>query len=217
MRSKMRRKPPQRSSAPTSRWSSASRLRSRPSFSSGPFSSENGPNTCAARSSSSGRISIPAKATARPDVASAASVGPIILTIGGAIRRWAKPVAFLPPSWRNRRTLLPNPSRRPTGNLMEESRSITRKSASNLALAFVLLPKEKRDGMTALYAFCREVDDVADEESVPVAERRSQLAAWREDIRRACAGGNPEFGVNRELQGIIRQHPGLSFELFDDL
>ena len=38
---------------------------------------------------------------------------------------------------------------------MEQSRAITRKSASNLALAFVLLPKPKRDGMSALYAFCR--------------------------------------------------------------
>ena len=46
---------------------------------------------------------------------------------------------------------------------MQESRTITRKSASNLALAFVLLPREKRDGMSALYAFCREVDDVVDQ------------------------------------------------------
>src|SRR5215210_7290204 len=100
---------------------------------------------------------------------------------------------------------------------MQESRNITQKSASNLALAFILLPKSKRDGMSALYAFCREVDDVADDESVPAAERRTQLAAWREDVRRACTGGAPEFAVNRELQPIIRAHPGLKFELFDDL
>ena len=100
---------------------------------------------------------------------------------------------------------------------MQESRNITQKSASNLALAFILLPKAKRDGMSALYAFCREVDDVADEESVPVETRRTQLAAWREDLRRACTGGAPEFPVNRELQSVIRTHPGLRFELFDDL
>jgi phytoene synthase len=100
---------------------------------------------------------------------------------------------------------------------MQESRTITQKSASNLALAFVLLPKAKRDGMSALYAFCREVDDVADDESVPAAERRAQLTAWREDVRRACGGGVSEFAVNRELQSIIRAHPGLTFELFDDL
>src|SRR2546421_4535363 len=99
---------------------------------------------------------------------------------------------------------------------MQESKSITRKSASNLALAFVLVPKAKRDGMSALYAFCREVDDIADEESVPIEKRREELAAWREDIRRACSGQNPEFIVNRELQPVIRNFR-LPFDLFDAL
>ena len=99
---------------------------------------------------------------------------------------------------------------------MQESRTITRKSASNLALAFILLPREKRDGMSALYAFCREVDDVADEESIPVERRREQLSAWRADIRRACAGETPQFPVNRELQPFIQRHQ-LRFELFDEL
>ena len=62
---------------------------------------------------------------------------------------------------------------------MQQSQTITQKSASNLALAFVMLPRPKRDAMSALYAFCREVDDVADEETRPVAERREQLSAWR--------------------------------------
>jgi phytoene synthase len=99
---------------------------------------------------------------------------------------------------------------------MQESRTITKKSASNLALAFVLLPRPKRDAMSALYAFCREVDDVADEESVPTEKRREQLAAWREDIRRACEGIQPRFAVNREFQPVIREF-GLRFELFDEL
>ncbi len=50
---------------------------------------------------------------------------------------------------------------------MQHSRAITRKSASNLALAFILLPRQKRDAMSALYAFCRKVDDVADDEKYP--------------------------------------------------
>jgi 15-cis-phytoene synthase len=99
---------------------------------------------------------------------------------------------------------------------MHESRTITRKSASNLALAFVLLPKTKRDGMSALYAFCREVDDVADEETVPAEQRRARLSAWRADVRRACGHEPPQFQVNRELQPIIHQHR-LPFELFDQL
>jgi phytoene synthase len=99
---------------------------------------------------------------------------------------------------------------------MQESRAITRKSASNLALAFVLLPKAKRDGMAALYAFCREVDDIADEQLLPVADRRSRLAGWRADVQRACADGTPELPLARELQPIIRQYR-LPYGLFDAL
>ena len=99
---------------------------------------------------------------------------------------------------------------------MQESRTITRNSASNLALAFVLLPKAKREGMFALYAFCREVDDVADDESLPVQQRREQLAAWRADVRRACGAETPQFRVNRELQPVIL-HYHLPFEHFDAL
>lgn len=99
---------------------------------------------------------------------------------------------------------------------MEESRTITRKSASNLALAFVLLPRAKRDGMSALYAFCREVDDIADNETVSVEQRREQLATWREDIKRACSNVPPRFAVNRELQAHINEYH-LPFEYFDEL
>jgi phytoene synthase len=100
--------------------------------------------------------------------------------------------------------------------MTDQSRTITRKSASNLALAFILLPRAKRDAMSALYAFCREVDDVADDESVPVEKRRTDLAAWRADVRLACNGGTPSFPVNRELQAIIVQYR-LPFDLFDEL
>jgi 15-cis-phytoene synthase len=99
---------------------------------------------------------------------------------------------------------------------MHHSRAITRKSASNLALAFVLLPKPKREGMSALYAFCREVDDAGDDESCPVDQRRQRLAEWRQDVRRACLGELPHWPVNRELQPII-QHYRLPYELFDEL
>jgi phytoene synthase len=99
---------------------------------------------------------------------------------------------------------------------MQHSRAITRQSASNLAQALVLLPRSVRDDMAALYAFCRQVDDVADADTAPAAERRTRLAAWRDDVRRACAGEMPAFPVNRELQPVIeRRH--LPFALFDEL
>ena len=99
---------------------------------------------------------------------------------------------------------------------MEQSRTITQRSASNLALAFILLPREKREAMSALYAFCREVDDVADEESRSVEQRRAALAEWRADIRRACEGGTPTFPTNREFQPVIQRFH-LPVALFDEL
>ena len=99
---------------------------------------------------------------------------------------------------------------------MQESRAITRNSASNLALAFIMLPKARRDAMAALYAFCRAVDDVADEDTHPVDQRRSELSAWRSDLQTAFAGGTPAQIVNRELQPTIHQFK-LPFELFDEL
>src|SRR5687768_4307361 len=112
---------------------------------------------------------------------------------------------------------MPRPSpcgRRRTS--MEASRTITRRSASNLALAFVLLPRAKRDGMSALYAFCREVDDVADDEKLSVEDRRLRLTKWREEIVRACDGQAPEFEVIRELQPYIIKHR-LPLALFEEL
>ena len=99
---------------------------------------------------------------------------------------------------------------------MQHSRALTQKSASNLALAFILLPRAKRDAMSALYAFCRAVDDVADEDSVPTEKRQTDLAAWRDDIRRACENQKPQFILNQEFVPVIQQFK-LPFSLFDEL
>lgn len=96
------------------------------------------------------------------------------------------------------------------------SAQVTERSGSNLALAFVLLPARKRAAMAALYAFCREVDDIADDESVPPERRAAALAEWRADIRLACEGGTPRLPVVAELQPFIAEF-GLPYTLFDQL
>ncbi|MCF7669187.1 MAG: presqualene diphosphate synthase HpnD [Verrucomicrobia bacterium] len=99
---------------------------------------------------------------------------------------------------------------------LDTSKGVTRRSASNLALAFIVLPREKRCAMTALYAFCREVDDIADEEGPEEAERRDRLAEWREDVSRIFSGAEPGIRINKELQPFVRKY-NLPFELFDEL
>ena len=93
---------------------------------------------------------------------------------------------------------------------------VTAKSGSNLAAAFFLLPKAKRHAMGALYAFCRAVDDVADDDAMPLAKRAERLRQWRDDIRRACEWGEPHFELCRELRPFIRQFD-LPIHLFQAL
>ena len=99
---------------------------------------------------------------------------------------------------------------------LQHSRALTKKSASNLALAFILLPREKRDAMAGLYAFCRAVDDVTDEDAVAPEKRREQLADWRQDIRAACENGKPGIIFNQEFQPVIQKFK-LPYSLFDEL
>ena len=63
--------------------------------------------------------------------------------------------------------------------------------------AMRLLPQHRRDGMYAVYAFCREVDDIADGEQ-PVDDKIAALAAWREEIE-ALYAGRPRHVVARAL------------------
>ena len=82
---------------------------------------------------------------------------------------------------------------------------ITRKSGSNLALSFICLPKEQRQAMSTFYAFCRTVDDIVDETTVPQAERQARLQAWREDIQ-AIYKGNPTQPLAKELAPVVRRY-----------
>ena len=70
--------------------------------------------------------------------------------------------------------------------------------------------------MSALYAFCREVDDVADNESAPVRNAASNWPPGAPTCAAPATSESPQFPVNRELQPVIRQYH-LPFELFDDL
>lgn len=96
------------------------------------------------------------------------------------------------------------------------SNEITQKSASNLALAFILLPKEKRDAMVSLYAFCRIVDDIADEESTPIDERKRELDQWRKDLARVCEGQSGSIPVVQEFAPIIHRYQ-IPFDLMNEL
>ena len=62
---------------------------------------------------------------------------------------------------------------------MSAASEITRKAKSNLAFALGILPPDRRDDMVVFYAFCRTMDDLADDPSIAAAMRESSLLAWK--------------------------------------
>ncbi|MGI9026965.1 MAG: presqualene diphosphate synthase HpnD [Burkholderiaceae bacterium] len=71
------------------------------------------------------------------------------------------------------------------------------KSGSSFYYAFLFLPPQRRAAITALYAFCREVDDVVDETSDSSLAART-LAWWSEEVGRLYQG-EPTHPVTRAL------------------
>ena len=80
-------------------------------------------------------------------------------------------------------------------------RDLVRRSGSSFSAAMGVLPRHKRRAMHAIYAFCREVDDIADEPG-DAAEKRFRLGLWRGEIERLY-GGRPRHLVARALSGPV--------------
>lgn len=77
-------------------------------------------------------------------------------------------------------------------------------SGSSFYYSFLFLPKAKRQAITALYAFCREVDDIADDcKDISVA--RIKLAWWRTEIAHLYAG-KPQHPVSKALAEAIERY-----------
>ena len=86
---------------------------------------------------------------------------------------------------------------------MTQAENITRASGSNLALAFVALPRERRRDMNVFYAFCRLVDDIVDDPGER-SRKAAALETWRQALHGFAPGESPLAPSVREL--IERYH-----------
>lgn len=68
-------------------------------------------------------------------------------------------------------------------------------SGSSFYAGMRVLPRAEREAMYAVYAFCRAVDDIADDQQGDPADRHRQLEEWRSDIEALYAGGYPGRAV----------------------
>ncbi len=67
-------------------------------------------------------------------------------------------------------------------------RHIARSAAKNFYYGFLVLPARKRNALSAVYAFMRHADDLSDDPSVPIEQRREKLNEWMNALRRVVDG-----------------------------
>jgi phytoene synthase len=82
-------------------------------------------------------------------------------------------------------------------------RTIAQREAKNFYYSFRVLPVHKRNAMCAVYAFMRRADDISDDESLPITERREVMSQWLEawrDARRSGLSDDPVFLAVNDTQ-----------------
>ncbi len=87
-------------------------------------------------------------------------------------------------------------------------------SGSSFYYSFLFLPKPQREAITALYAFCREVDDIADE-CTDLQTARAKLAWWRTEIANLYMQ-KPQHPVTKALVPAVKAYD-LSAEHFQEI
>lgn len=95
----------------------------------------------------------------------------------------------------------------------EHCAQVTRRSRSSFYYAFILLPTERRRALHAVYAFCRFIDDIADDEAI--REPALLLARWREELDRVYSGA-PTRALSRALADSARRFK-IPRELFEEI
>lgn len=86
---------------------------------------------------------------------------------------------------------------------MSHASEITRRAKSNLAIALRLLPADRREDMVVFYAFCRTIDDIADDGGRTLGERDGMLDAWEQGLRRGFASPDD---FQREVVDLRDRH-----------
>jgi phytoene synthase len=95
-------------------------------------------------------------------------------------------------------------------------RTIAKREAKNFYYAFLALPAERRNAICAIYAFMRQADDLADDESLPREERRRKLDAWLAAWHQAAAGGSTADPVFLAVRDATARF-AIPLQLLDEL
>jgi phytoene synthase len=94
-------------------------------------------------------------------------------------------------------------------------REVARKRARNFYYSFVVLPREQRDAMCAVYAFMRYCDDIADDPDIKL-DRAEMLERWRRSLDSAAAGDYEDSLILPAFHDAVRKF-GIPLDYFHQL
>jgi phytoene synthase len=83
-------------------------------------------------------------------------------------------------------------------------KKLTTRSKSNFYYAFLFLPRERREALEAVYAYCRLVDDVVDDE-VPAQQKLDGIAHWRKELDAVYGDATPTHPVSERLRAAVQR------------
>ena len=86
-----------------------------------------------------------------------------------------------------------------------EVTTIVRESATSFYHGMKILEADRRAAMYGIYAFCRKVDDIADDDDVPLSEKRQALEVWRQRVA-AFFAGSADDAITRVLRASARSY-----------
>jgi 15-cis-phytoene synthase len=95
-------------------------------------------------------------------------------------------------------------------------RGITRTAAKNFYYAFLVLPRRKREALCAVYAFMRRCDDIADDTTLSLPERRQKLESWLDALHGAQQGQPTDDPILLALTDAQRRYT-IPAGLLDEL
>jgi len=95
-------------------------------------------------------------------------------------------------------------------------KEIVKSSKSNFFYSFSLLSKEKNDAINTVYAFCRNTDDIVDNENENYEKKYSRITEWKIELEKSLRNGDSKYSLLNKLNTVIKKF-NIPVEPFFDL